>query len=229
MPIRIRRALPQDAQAIVELIAASFHEEANPAHIQALIEGGEHLTFVAEGENVVGFIDGFYTDMPHMRQCMELDLLAVHPEHSGKGIGKTLINAFGEASEHAQKIRALVAITNIPMHHAMQNTGYQLQEQAMSLYIASEGKAESNSQYTLQLIAVKTFTYTGIWLEGKVTKDTIKAAHARRELLGLDVVGTVIPSDAQRTIKTLQASGFEFIKEFQWWEKELFPMPRRLR
>lgn len=229
MPITIRRALPQDAQAIAELIAAAFHEEANPTHIQSLIEGGEHLTFVAEDEQIVGFIDGFYTYMPHKIRRMELDLLAVHPEHSGKGIGKALINTFGESNEHAQKIRVLVAVTNIPMQRAMQNTGYQLQEPAMSLYVASEGKAEAHTHEARWLIDIKTFTYTGIWIEGNISKEIIEAAHARRELRRLEVVGAVIPSDAHRQIKTLQASGFKSTKEFQWWEKELFPMPKRLR
>jgi GNAT superfamily N-acetyltransferase len=227
MPVSIRRAVPQDAQAIVDIIAAAFHEEANPTHIQAGIEAnkhgtceGEHLTFVAEDEKVVGFIDGFYT-LSQTRTCrLELDLLAVHPEHSGKGIGKALINIFGEAIEDARLIRALVAVSNTPMHQAMRNTGYQMREQAMSLFISSEGKT-TTGHHQAHLIAVETFTYRGIWLEGIISKEAITTAHFVRESLNMDVVGAVVPSDAHSTIEILQASGFEFIKEFQWWEKRI--------
>lgn len=217
MPIAIRRAVPQDAQAIVELLAVAFQEEANPAHIQSLIEEGEHLTFVAEDEGIVGFIDGFYTLGLWDLMRLELDLLAVHPEHSGKGIGKALIQKFTESQEKAAFIRALVAVDNTPMHHAMRAMGYkQNDEFSFGLYIASEGEAFPSTRRA-NLIPVKTFTYTGIWLEGSINRETIKAAHYMREYLGYEIVGTLCPVAYIDLVET----GFRFVKNFHWWNFQL--------
>lgn len=246
MPIAIRRAVPQDAQAIVDLIAAAFHEEANAAHIQALIEEGEHLTFVAEDEKVVGFIDGFYTIGKWDLRRLELDLLAVHPEYSGKGIGKALIRKFTESQENASSIRVLVATDNTAMQHAMQATGYKQHWNTASLYIADTGTA-SIQMSDEGLIPVKTLTYTGIWMEGTVSKESIEAAHYLRQALAYDLVGKVLDdvfdkaktlenlSDIEDTVPILDTyidslasekqilidEGFKFVKQFHWWHYEI--------
>jgi GNAT superfamily N-acetyltransferase len=246
MPIRIRRALPQDAQAIVGLIAAAFHEEANPAHIQSLIEAGEHLTFVAEDEQILGFIDGFYTPWKWNLRRLELDLIAVHPDYSGKGIGKALIQKFTESQDNAAFIRALVAVNNTAMQHAMKATAYKQHWNTSSLYTANEGIA-SPQEADSGLIPVKTFTYTGIWLEGRLSKESIEAAHFLRQKLGYEIVGKVV-DDALASKKTheilhateetipiseaylkdlfsqsqiLLDEGFQFVKQFYWWNYEI--------
>jgi GNAT superfamily N-acetyltransferase len=242
MPITIRRALPQDAQAIAGLIAASFQEEANPAHIQALIEEAEHLTFVAEDEEILGLIDGFYTPWKWELRRLELDLLAVHPEHSGKGIGKALIRKFTESQENAALIRALVAVNNKAMQHAMTATDYKQRWNTSSLYIATDGNG-SQQDTEDDLIPVKTFTYTGVWIDSIANQENIEAAQFLRQNLGYDIVGRVaddilnsekafdtgdtIPiseellSQLMSETQLLLDEGFRFVKQFHWWTYEI--------
>jgi GNAT superfamily N-acetyltransferase len=242
MPITIRRALPQDAHAIAGLIAASFQEEANASHIQALIEEGEHLTFVAEDGQILGFIDGFYTPWKWDLRRLELDLLAVHPEASGKGIGKALIQKFTESQENAALIRALVAVDNTPMQHAMAATDYKQRWNKSSLYISSAGKG-SQQDVENDLIPVKTFTYTGVWIDSIASKESIEAAHFLRQNLGYGMVGRVADDilnsekafDTGDTIPILEEllsqlmsesqvlldEGFQFVKQFHWWAYEI--------
>jgi GNAT superfamily N-acetyltransferase len=242
MPITIRRAIPKDAQAIVEIIAASFNQEANAAHIRALIEEGEHLTFVAEDGNVLGFIDGFYTPWKWDLRRLELDLLAVHPDYSGNGFGKALIRKFTESQENAALIRALVAVDNTAMQHAMNATDYKQRWNTSSLYVSSEGDG-SQQEVENDLIPVKTFTYTGVWIDGIANKESIEAAHFLRQNLAYEIVGRVaddilnsekafdtgdtIPisedllSQLMSETQILLDGGFQFVKQYHWWTYEI--------
>jgi ribosomal protein S18 acetylase RimI-like enzyme len=224
MPISLRLAIPQDAQAISQIIDLAFHEQVNLQQIQKLILDASHYTWIAEivkSKEVVGFVDGFMTIAQDGTRRLELDLIAVHPEFAGQGIGKQLIQAFSENVIDADIIRALVAVNNTAMQRAMTATGYQSEAQAHSLYISSNSAEKTNRATESHLFPVETFTYSGIWLEGEITRDAIKAAQYECQKQGYDVLGAVISTENNAAIELMQSTGFEFIKDFQWWTKIL--------
>jgi GNAT superfamily N-acetyltransferase len=222
--------MPQNAQAIADIVQLAFHEQANPVHIQRLIASGEHQTWVAVADKVVGFVDGFLTIAQDGTKRLELDLLGVHPDFTAQGIGKQLINAFSENVGSADIIRALVAVNNKPMQHAMLATGYQLEPQEQALYLVSDNAEKTQRSPATHLILVETFTYSGIWLEGEITIESIKAAQYQGQKQGVGVVGVVIPTENSKTVQVLQSAGFEHVKDFQWWTKtpklDVVPEPR---
>lgn len=219
MPISLRPAIPQDAQAIAKIIDLAFHEEANSAQIQKLIVNNKHHTLIAASNKVLGFIDGFITITQDGTKRLELDLLAIHPDFTGQGIGKQLIGTFTENIQDVDLIRALVAVNNIPMHHAMTATGYQLDQQTRALYISSDSAEKTEKPAEAHLIPVETFTYSGIWVEGEISKDAIAAAQYQRQKFSFDVVGAVISNANSEAIQLVQSAGFEYVKGFQWWAK----------
>jgi len=220
MPILLRAAIPQDAQAIAEIIEIAFHEEANSGQIQRLIASKTHFSYLAEIEKPLGFIDGFLTITQDGTKRLELDLLAVHPDFMGRGIGKQLIRSFSEHIADADLIRTLVAVDNSPMHHAMMATGYQLIPQVHALYVSSENSEKAESPQEAHLIPVETFTYSGIWMEGKMSKEAIQSAQYQRGKRGFDVVGAVISNENKQAIAAVQQADFDYIKNYQWWFRQ---------
>lgn len=217
--ILVRAAIPQDAQAIAKIIKITHYEEANPQQIERLITQGNHFTWVAVADDIVGFVDGFITVSQNGITRGEIDLISVHSEYSGQSIGKQLIRTFSENVQNIDIIRALVAVDNTPMHRAIGVIDYQLNPQTQSLYIASENGENIVSPLESYLIPVETFTYSGIWLEGEISKEAIQSAQFQRKKRGYDVVGAVIPTQNAEAIKTVQNAGFEHVKDFQWWIK----------
>jgi ribosomal protein S18 acetylase RimI-like enzyme len=222
MPISLGLAIPQDAQAISQIIELAFHEQASFEQIQQLIIDGNHCTWVAEtveSKEIVGFVDSFMTIAQDGTRRLELDLIAVHPDFAGQGIGKQLIQVFTENIQAADIIRALVAVNNTAMQRVMTTTGYQLEAQSQSLYISSESSKEASETVETHLIAVETFTYSGIWLEGEITLEAIHAAQYQRQKFDFDIVGAVISNANIEAIQLIQSAGFEHVKDFQWWTK----------
>lgn len=219
MPITIRAAMPQDAQAISQIIDLAFHEQANSEQIQKLIANNKHHTLVVVSDKVLGFIDGFMTIAQDATKRLELDLLAVHPDFTGQGIGKQLISTFTENTQDIDTTRVLVATNNTLMRHAMKATGYQLDPQAQALYISSDSAEKTEISAEAHLISVETFTYSGIWLEGEITLEAIKSAQYQRQKQASDVVGAVISPENKDAIETVKSAGFEHVKYFQWWTK----------
>ena len=219
MPILVRAAMPQDAQTIAKIIQITHNEETSIEQIQRCIESGEHFSYVAVADNIIGFVDGFTTVVQDGTKRGELDLISVHPDFTGHGIGKQLIRTFSENVQNVDIIRALVAVDNAPMHRAIGVIDYQLNPQTQSLYIASENGENIVSPLESYLIPVETFTYSGIWLEGEISKEAIQSAQFQRKKRGYDVVGAVIPTQNAEAIKTVQNAGFEHVKDFQWWIK----------
>lgn len=99
--IQIRRAVPQDSDALTALsLSSKAHWGYDPAFIEAtrddLIVTPEfitrHPTYLAENRDEhPGPITGFYGLEPLGRDTMELEFLFVAPEHMGKGMGRRLL------------------------------------------------------------------------------------------------------------------------------------------
>jgi GNAT superfamily N-acetyltransferase len=224
MTISVRPATPDDAQAIATVIQLSLGDEVQADHIRDVIGEDDHASFVAVAdEQVIGFVDGFVTIAQDGTRRWELDLLGVHPDFRGLGAGQRLIEAFTAAGKSygATLARALVAISNKPMHAAMTKTGYQLQPLEYQLMVSSANGSQAQLPQNSHLIRVNTFTYRGIWLEGEITLQTISAANAIREKNKLDVIGAVVSTPDKVTLEIIHRAKFNFIGNFHWWHQAI--------
>lgn len=230
MPITIRPAIVQDAPSIAEIIKLAFGEDASSQQIQTCIEQKSFWTYVSVSDNIVtGFVFGFMTTSIDGKQRRELDLLAVHPDYQGQGIGKKLIEHFTEDKTEADCIRALIAVGNTRMEKALTRLGYSTDNQVCGLYISSQSipkidveacysTPEKSASIDSHLIPVVTMTYNGIWLEGKITKQAIEATLGSKKQEN-DIVGAVVPISAESANNALKLANFDFIKQYRRWYK----------
>jgi len=118
----------KDAQGILAVDRATFNDcPYPPEKIVRLLTAGEQRAWVAE---VNGSVVGFVAALPtHTLQAenWEIDLLAVHPQHRGQGIGTALIEraVAGAAGSGATRARAVVAARNHASHRAFEAAGFQ--------------------------------------------------------------------------------------------------------
>lgn len=223
MEIRLRAAAEQDAAGIAELIARSFGDGVNPAYIAGLLAHGGRLCFVVQQEGqVLGFVDGFLTQAADGAQRQELDLLAVHPDARGKGLGSALVKHFTARSAAlfpTAMIRALVAADNLPMQHNLRKHGYRQQPDLCELWVASRAvQGACNATPTAHVIAVQTLSYRGIWMEGVIHAEAIQTALRQREAQSLDVVGVVLAQRRSGEIALLREAGFQRVGAYHWWQ-----------
>ena len=224
MTISVRRTTQNDAQAIATVIQLSLGDDVKANHIQGVMSDNDHASFVALGdEQVIGFVDGFVTIAQDGTRRWELDLLGVHPDFRGLGAGQKLIETFTAAGKSygATLARALVAVSNKPMHDAMTRTGYQRQAPEYQLLVSSANGKEAQLPDNAHQIPVKTFTYRGIWLEGEITSQVIQYANTIRQNYNWDVIGAVIATNDQETLDIVYAAEFQLIGKFNWWHQAI--------
>ncbi|MGJ3240445.1 MAG: GNAT family N-acetyltransferase [Anaerolineae bacterium] len=217
MSITIGRANATDIPAIVEIIRLAFSETASSTQINACLPN--HIVWVARSVGqVVGFIDGFTTTAHDGTSRLELDLLAVHPDYYGQGVGTHLIRHFTRTAQPHVLIRALVATDNHAMQRAIGQVNYTPLPDTYHLYVSSHSIPSVSVPVLAHghLFHVNTFIYRGIWLEANIDRDTITAALTARQTEG-DIVGSVVRDQEITALSALQAYGFTFIKAFHWW------------
>ena len=126
----------EDAQGILAVDRVTFNDcPYLPEKIVRLLAGGEQRAWVAEaGGSVVGFVSAFPT-RTLQAENWEIDLLAVHPQHRGQGIGTALIKlavagatGSGATLRHGSgqaRARAAVAVRNRASRRAFEAAGFQ--------------------------------------------------------------------------------------------------------
>jgi GNAT superfamily N-acetyltransferase len=98
-----------------------------PDDVAALAARPEHSVWVAEVDGTVaGFAWGFLARTHGHGTAWELDLLAVHPDRRGHGLGRALVQAVYTAgrARGAPRCRAIVAETNLPSQRAFRAAGF---------------------------------------------------------------------------------------------------------
>ena len=116
MQIDIRPARLDDAASIAQVKNLTWpHESTKPGLIAAALVDSSHTTLVAaKAGRVMGFVDGFSTFSSQGINRWEVDLLAVHPDHRGQGIGTRLVRASTDSGRErgATIVRALIHLKN---------------------------------------------------------------------------------------------------------------------
>ena len=136
----------EDARGILAVDRVTFNDcPYPPEKIVRLLTAGEQRAWVAEaGGSVVGFVSAFPT-RTLQAESWEIDLLAVHPQHRGQGIGTALIKlavagatgsgatlrhgpwSFGPRTKGSRqaRARAAVAVKNRASRRAFEAAGFQ--------------------------------------------------------------------------------------------------------
>lgn len=221
MSIQIRWAVADDAPDIAMISRASLDTKMDEARLRHLLILKRGFTFVAALSNrVVGFADYFLTVSPDDDIRLELDLLAVHPEARGRGIGRELIHAGIKQAKRLDVsiLRALVAAGNTAMQSLCAALGFQPSQDNSALFVTSPHPTSPHQNNAKSiLIPVETLTYDGIWIEGDISQAAIDnalfIAHARK----LTTVGAVVPSQDAAAAALFRANHFDCLGKYDWW------------
>ena len=221
MSIQIRWAVADDAPDIAMISRASLDTKMDEARLRHLLILRRGFTFVAVlSDRVVGFADYFLTASQDDDIRLELDLLAVHLQARGRGIGRELIHAGIKQAKRLDvaSMRALVAVDNHAMQSLCAALGFQPLQDNSALFVASPHPTSPHQNNAKSiLIPVETLTYDGIWIEGAVSQAAIDNAlfivHARK----LTTVGAVVPSQDAAAAALFRANHFDCLGKYDWW------------
>ena len=193
---------------------------ADPSRIASAIARENAGTLVAlDTARVVGFISGFATLSAAGERRVEVDLLAVRPLHQGQGIGRELVRRLTDIDTGACFARALIRIGNVGSERAFAACGYVVEPALHVLYVAeARGQGSAASVEGLHVVPVETLTYSGLWLEGHRTRDSLRAAPSLLNA-GQGIIGAVVPAEDVATLAP-EAAGYERIGEYRWWRHD---------
>ena len=226
MPLQLRKARGEEATAVSHIKNAIWPDEAtSPHYIAEVIQQPDHRTILAiYQEQVVGFVDGFLTLSVSGQRRWEVDLLGVHPDYHGRGMGTKLVQAITQAGREmeAEVARGLVATENIGSQKAFGKAGYVVAERPLNLWVSTINSKQLvvNSKQlpaTSHLVPVVTLNYQGAWLEGEISAASMQAAQTICAHMGWGVMGTLIDVEQDELNETAQRLGYVFVNQFQWW------------
>jgi N-acetylglutamate synthase-like GNAT family acetyltransferase len=226
MSIEIRRATIHDIDAMAEIIMLAFDDVIDTERVRRLLTLSHNYVYVAvKSDVVVGFVENFVTISQDDQVRLELDLLAVHPDARGQGIGKKLIEASINLARRLDVycLRALIASENGVMQKACQRMNLVPSQDIFGLYVKSaEQLVNSITEIpTSHLIRVETLTYKGIWLEGDISATVIDNAHRSAIENRCDILGAVMNSRDSHTIDLLAERQFTHINDYRRWTLNL--------
>ena len=69
------------------------------------------------------------------------------------------------------------------------------------------------------IVAVDTLTYSGVWIEGKLSAAALRAARSLSYRQEWSSAGTLIPVDDVTTLEAARQADYMQVGEFDWWER----------
>lgn len=222
MEIEIRRAILADIDAIGEIIQLAFDDDIDKRRVKYLMTVSHNYIYVATLDNqVIGFVENFVTISQTNDIRLELDLLAVHPDARGQGIGKKLIEVSIQKAKQlgVDYLRALIVSHNDVMRRACQRLGLEQSQELSGLYVRSRQQPSGTLADTpeFHLIWVENLTYSGAWLEGELTQRSITNADDVARFYHGDILGAVVDKADLQTINLLLDNQFEHINDYHRW------------
>ncbi len=226
MSVSVRRPSPSDASAIAVIAEKTFGEPFDRDRIGGLLKSGRDCSFVAlDAQEIRAFADNFITVSETGDQRLELDLLAVDPKAQGMGIGRRLI---AESLLLAREldvsiIRALVRSENLVMRRLCDSSGFAISERRYDLYVTSpepgwNGPLDIEGTH---LVPVETLAYSGIWIEGRLSRAGIVRALSVAATQQLQRVGALVAQSDRAPVQLLADKGFQAIGTYNWWTFKL--------
>ena len=222
----VKRAARIDVPGIASVKQATWpYEQTNEDYIDRVIQDESHFTLVAtESLQIVGFVDGFETIAQDGTRRWEIDLLAVHPDHRGRGIAKCLVGACAEhgGQRGCSISRSLIHIGNDNSMKVFTSCGYQPESQVCGLYVSSnDSDVNIAIPSNLHLGAVDTINYRGVWLEGELSGDAFAAAISSKTRLGLDIAGATVLLTRKDVIRKALSANYLLIDHYRFWIRHL--------
>ncbi|MDQ4074960.1 MAG: GNAT family N-acetyltransferase [Chloroflexota bacterium] len=222
--VGLRLARPGDAVGIVGVMRRVWPEEAvSLAHLVEVLKKGQRATLVAvQGDRIAGLVDCFETWTGAGRRRWEVDLLAVHPDFQGQGIGGRLVAAGTERGRAwgAVVARALVATDNVASQRTFARCGYCTDGVEHAVYLSTRPAVRHSELDARPGISVSTLRYNGLWVEEPWTIERLVAAQSVRQDESLDMVGAVISLDDIQGIRSAKQAGFKLVGHYHWWTVE---------
>ena len=215
----IRLARPDDQATIARIAFAAFDERIR-SYAEHL-DSGVILAAELDGA-VVGFAACFCTKSAAGEKRFELDLLAVDPTARGMGVATALTRrCICEArARGADLIRALVRCDNIGMARASKRAGLSRMPKSQRLFVRNATTPEEpvESAHVAHLVLVDTLTYSGVWMEGRLSQAAIDGADRLARDESRTRIGAVVPVCDEKSGQLLRKHGFVAIGDFDWWE-----------
>ena len=216
----IRRAVPGDAASLARLIELIWHDDKPSADpIARASSDTNRATFVFDDGKIAGFVDAFSTISAEGVCRWEVDLLGVRADVQGKGFGRALVAAALEAGRDfgATMAQALVRTDNAAALKTFMRCGFAVDDAIQGLYVSDRDVDERLPTPTgACLLSVMTLTYSGVWVEGDWSAETLHYAQAVRTRYRWDVAGAVIPTGRGSAAET----GYDLAGQYHWLRLE---------
>ena len=228
--LSIRWAFPEDAEAIHLILQESWGESLQFAVFRDQVASRVHQVFVAAAAGeVVGFLSAFLVPIPTPR--WELDLILVHPENRGQGVGTALVQEALRFGSHFRvcSAQARIRVDNYPSQRAFSKAGFTKDAQATSLLLWNPMTCESamgaDLPEAVQLIHVDTLLYRGLWIEGLPEADLSfeeqrrVIAAARNSVFHEDRLnaGMFVPNNLKQSLAPDLLAAAEDFGEYHRW------------
>ncbi len=220
MSFTMRLATALDAAEIAQLLQDVWpHHTVDEAQIARVIPQHE-ACLIAFDRRIVGLCDAFITTSSEGVFRWEIDLLVVHPSAQGQGIASRLVerSLHIRADHGCTQARALVRVTNAPAERIFTKAGLRPQPQTVNLMTASPFDHRAcNAPRRAYFSPVDTLLYSGVWIEGVISRAALRYARALLLRWGLSTAGALLPVDDSRLVAMACAEGYECIGEYRWW------------
>jgi putative acetyltransferase len=126
----LRLAAPTDADALVAVFAAAIGDQAPPFYTPAQVEAwaaaltpARALALITEHTTTVAEVDGTVVGFATFTEPDEFDMLYVHPDHIGRGIGRRLA-VLVEQQAHGRGVHHLRATVSDCARLAFESFGF---------------------------------------------------------------------------------------------------------
>ena len=167
--LNIRFARSEDAQAIHLILQEVWGDSLLFDVFRHHISSPKHQVFVAVyTDEIVGFLSAFLVSKP--TPSWEIDILAVHPQWQGMGIGTSLV---AEALTYGSNLgvdwaTASIRVDNKASQRTFSKTGFTTDEKVLNLFTWGplDCTPDNHVPDTIHFIQVDTLTYRGMWIDG---------------------------------------------------------------